>query len=869
MQTAIALSMGETPAGQENGVTTATQHFGPSTRAIFDPQKWAMTVSQTTAKEVTQHPPAPYRKRGIGEPAFLKASAASGFGPLEAILTIYHAIPQAREALLLPRYQLASYGFDPQWWMGNQIEAPQTNAHDQQDEHRQSHAILFEVQRIMAFLDGSNRAYGSTDALADLLTFHRPVADSELTCFLDAWTNASILRCPEDPLTRSFLSDGVRNGNGRAQRKDFYSLELNVNVDFDQCLTDPLDRLIWPDNMPYLPMEDILIDNLGAVITMRLSDPERKNGKLGIEVPAFWYPDRYMAHFQEQSRDIRRRKRAAYEELNRLNSLTRGMLDCRPVDRQGTLDIKTAVTKAAEKAPVVMQQSQPEDVDMSISPSVTKSEVDDCVRTLTGLVATIDRKIAQLECEKKKIQDQICATARELNGPKNEAEKSQYHRYSLRGVSTKPSTTYVLHPSTSEGHIDDSTRLTEQWWRMSSSPSLPPDSATKPAKAVGPDPPSSPFPPQSTQQIYGSSEANGVDTTLPASSKTDIDDDLSSVYKKEVEAKGYDLRRVKQEDVLRAAREESDSIILVYASDAAVDFPQSKLSAPLQAFVKADNRVFENELASSNDSSNGNDTGSGATDAATTTTTTTTNKSASGEQMTQLHFTSALPFQVAGTGSNTAIDMQDACPLPSYDETEAQATAPEQLRGESHDVRSKQDVSDRGSDPRERYDASAAAPAVAQTTSTTFPSQNPRPSNITPRDKDGQPSPKRTKSEQRGEKPVYTSDDVAFNASSPFMGDDGVGSDDDNERETSDDTSDEDGYEGQDEIIPNLSPDSHRTMGQRSGQATSNAPAAVSRGHGNDNGRKSSSRIGAHAERMMHRIDVEIKDGNGDGSKKK
>ena len=128
MQAAIAASKGEVPPGQENGIVGSGQQFGPARPGDYEPKKWAMTLSHTRAQEVPDNPPPELRRRKPEEPAFLRPSDRSGY--LHSLLTIYHSIPLARAALLLPSVQKVSYGYDPEWWSGTRIVAPRVVSYD-------------------------------------------------------------------------------------------------------------------------------------------------------------------------------------------------------------------------------------------------------------------------------------------------------------------------------------------------------------------------------------------------------------------------------------------------------------------------------------------------------------------------------------------------------------------------------------------------------------------------------------------------------------------------------------------------------------------------------------------------------------------
>jgi hypothetical protein len=158
-------------APQETGITGThtspiNSNFAPAQEnKKYIPSEWALTT--TVTQEVTQEPPPVERKRAPGTPAFLRPSFSSYY--LAGALTILHSIPRARECFLARDYALPDYGYNPKWWTGEKIEVPRIidldgprySLSDAKEE-------VEEVQRLMAFLDGTDRAYGCVEVLGDL-----------------------------------------------------------------------------------------------------------------------------------------------------------------------------------------------------------------------------------------------------------------------------------------------------------------------------------------------------------------------------------------------------------------------------------------------------------------------------------------------------------------------------------------------------------------------------------------------------------------------------------------------------------------------------------------------------------------------------
>lgn len=114
---------------------------------------------------------------------------------------------------------------------------------------------------------------------------------------------------------------------------------------------------------------------------------------------------------------------------------------------------------------------------------------------------------------------------------------------------TEPHVTYVLRrhvPDDPENAMDSDSKQEDdwQWWRISFSTD---DAKTRRAER-------------------DASKSGKSDYTAPQNA----------------DVVGYTSRKVREIEVLRAAREESRSVLLVYASNRAMDIPESAVPPPLQ-----------------------------------------------------------------------------------------------------------------------------------------------------------------------------------------------------------------------------------------------------------------------------------------------
>ncbi len=283
LQQAVAMSLDQTSTGQVNGVTgPSNTYFGPAGQDHYDTGKWAMTVSGPAAHEIILNPEPQNRKRRGGAPAFLKPSVSGEYLP--SLITILHAIPLAREVLLMREHTLPEYGHDAEWWDGTAINAPRVINLADGPHDRESEDVIYETQRLMAFLDLTERAYGSADVLAGLRTVEDQNQDQSTSNFLRGWQQAAMVAAPDNELTHLFESTGMKVTPGASeipQRVPFHSLDVEVDLELADkggTLYDAIDEVLWPGVYDDEDTEETYLDTIGEVVTFRITrqDPSGK-----------------------------------------------------------------------------------------------------------------------------------------------------------------------------------------------------------------------------------------------------------------------------------------------------------------------------------------------------------------------------------------------------------------------------------------------------------------------------------------------------------------------------------------------------------------------------------------------------------------
>ena len=307
--------MSQTLPDQEMGVTDDTgAHFGPATGSHYDQDKWAMTAPRSYAQEILQNPDPVYRKRELGAPAFLKPSIAGHYIP--PLITILHAIPMAREALLARESLLPDYGQSDDWWDGVSIEAPRVVAIDQPNDEPRREEIVHEAQRLMAFLDQTERAYGNAEVLASLGGLQHHQLNEIEGKVIECWSKSLGRIMPNSELGSIFKSCASIDGS----LKTFHSLDLALSgnvVDQGLTLYDALDEALW-FGFKASDTADIFLPRVAEVLIVHAYRHGGQGVGLGIKVPAVWYADRYLETSLAKIKQIRRNKDEIQENIRKI-----------------------------------------------------------------------------------------------------------------------------------------------------------------------------------------------------------------------------------------------------------------------------------------------------------------------------------------------------------------------------------------------------------------------------------------------------------------------------------------------------------------------------------------------------------------------
>lgn len=304
------------PQPQQSGVTTngdSAVYFGPANRPEYDPDEWAMVRLKTHEGD-----PEPSRRVRIpGMPAFLRCrwDIAWRKHRIGALLMIFHQIPSARNALLqsgeVPGY---GYGNKSDWWTGQPILPPGVQDSNGWD-NDECPPWSDELHRLMAFLDGTERSYGTAD------TFSRAryattmeALDPEKDFFTSFFESQSAEAPAENIGALVSFVEIVSLDDLELQTQDHFGLlDLQIPKDVDptaETLYNALDFIFLAD--PRLTREDpssgrmAWITHPSDVFTCRVQGDDGLPRR--IEIPETLYLDRYMkgngTKIQELQRDM-------------------------------------------------------------------------------------------------------------------------------------------------------------------------------------------------------------------------------------------------------------------------------------------------------------------------------------------------------------------------------------------------------------------------------------------------------------------------------------------------------------------------------------------------------------------------------------
>jgi hypothetical protein len=469
------------------------------------------------------------RKREAGVPAFLRCRTENAWEKhrVGAILTVLHAIPAARNALL--RYGPAppqSYGHDPEWWKGKPIVPPAVQAVHEAgeltwgDESKPKYSD--ELHRLMAFLDMTERSYGtadvlsdtapegqlsSTDAERDFFDFLR--ADMETieqvrplitTCELASVHDD---KAPYTQCDRFGMLDFPYTKEQLGMAESIYSLwDRTFNMDYRNWSGDESGAL-FP-----------VITEQAQILTMRITGDDGLQKP--IEIPKVFYLDRYVASNRAAISSIQRQAYELAKALTRAERAERRVtmvVDPATNKELSRINLnKAAIERMKTKHALVKQWAlwrmhqeekersgqEPQILRASNTPDDQISWTDEETKALRFLEA----KVLQLEDELTRVQEEVAGQSarwcplqeslltrtleihserewviqasreleKRLTVPDETSGFVPEYSYTLRGVINSVDVLYMCLPAEQDlmqiDDADSSTKAADQWWKL-------------------------------------------------------------------------------------------------------------------------------------------------------------------------------------------------------------------------------------------------------------------------------------------------------------------------------------------------------------------------------------------------------------------
>jgi hypothetical protein len=546
---------------QESGVVhadgTSQQSYGPVTKdqSAHDKQ-WGMVPisAHGASSEIVPDVERPEeRKNKDDEPRFLKNLPMGGYLP--NFLTIGHAIPAMREALLLRDYTMAQYGQDAEWWKGHQIAlpkivhtesgAPADAEIDKWDE------FIAETQRLMAALDSSERSYVSANAMTQSEILRSAPKGDMVTSFIKMFINAADARTDRMEEMKSFFCTLIGSSQGMTEP---YAEALEVSFetteeDGKMGLMEVLDDLLWDTKSKDCEDRDNYIEKGADVLVLSAKQENPKIEKLQLQAPSTLYIDKYLKKNLDVSKPLRLEIAEQRRRFAKLNTVISKLTEWPHPTQQGTkLDARVMLQHTlGHFSGKNMADASNAEIENGIAVTGTivpeQSHYAEIAAKLEAISLSVDKKVARLQEQKEYIRKQISQLSN--SSPPQLVQEGLKERYTLMGVATKPNITYVLRPKSTLAEDDDNMSTDSQdeatpdgmqWWRIE----------------------------------------YAVNGSQPRISKSPVEGTM----------------------VIQAIEVEHTTALLVYASDRAADLSNYNPDLPpaLQQFVEDDNLQFNIEL---------------------------------------------------------------------------------------------------------------------------------------------------------------------------------------------------------------------------------------------------------------------------------
>ena len=268
-----------------------------------------MTHPSSNSRELIPDLQPDDRKRAIEEPVLMKPLTFDD--DLPSLLSILGSIPGAFNTMCLKTPLLADYGYNPSWWQGASIGVSGPPVVDDEEILNAAEELIFETQRLMAFMECTSRAYGSVEALASLKLLQQIDKTKSSTKkladrFLLAWDTAANLVASHQGLSKLFRSVAYQEIGDEATHTPFWCFECTLeNISEPWTLYDAVDSAIWSADQKTNQNSTAYIQQAADIFVIRLIQPDTSASGLMISVPGRWYIDRYLPENAKAAKKMR------------------------------------------------------------------------------------------------------------------------------------------------------------------------------------------------------------------------------------------------------------------------------------------------------------------------------------------------------------------------------------------------------------------------------------------------------------------------------------------------------------------------------------------------------------------------------------
>ncbi|TWU72124.1 hypothetical protein ED733_002290 [Metarhizium rileyi] len=554
---------------QQSGVTctqsTSTPYFGPANRNDYDQDNWAMVPAAPSQSQASSAPAPSSRKRTAGAPALLVQGISTvGAHGLGGLLTVLHQIPIARNVLLETGAPAASYGFNSEWWKGQEILSTHAlgrlqsgdSQWDNQDDSKPD--VEEEIHRLMAFLDLTERSFGSASVLTDLLPYPSLGPEKQFYEYLGPRNEKKLRPLIHSAALAPVFGDGL--GDEEAKFGLLEMEHLRSDYTYIKTVYESIDHTMWSDVLSWNEVHEgskmAMFTEMGEVLAIKVNGDGPQES---IDIPEKLYLEKYQTNRKDEARRIQmswcdtknaivkiaKEEQQLYEWRN---DWDHQMLDKRQMieKARGQWQVYSDYLLGLGKFRGMVASGFDTDryPDYRMAPyepceaeSMAFERVVEVIQMLVRMLTDIDMRLKSLNSQMERIMVKQRFLGRLLTQPgkPNRPRPMTCKEFLLRGVVTPSDITYVCQRAEPDliEEVGERPKQLDQWWRLAYVPH-----EEQPMKAE----------------------------------KVDI------------------------ERVLRDVWQETKTPLMIYATETALNVARTPLTAPLLRFARAENKAFRQEL---------------------------------------------------------------------------------------------------------------------------------------------------------------------------------------------------------------------------------------------------------------------------------